>query len=232
MPHIDDKRYAVVSCHVERPLDDVVWEHFSLLQKGRPGGFRVAALMRPPDPAFGEDEERWLERARAAALLGPFGLHTHWTSPTHARPTSGDPAQRVRKEVEWLRGRGLEPRFFSGGGWYTDARLRAALAELGLVDCTATAFRPRYLAEGESHLELAAPAIVDRIVVVPATHSLGTLATGVLGRLPGYVHAYFHDTDLTSARRRAALVVSLRILARRRTPADLAAAAGSVPISP
>jgi hypothetical protein len=232
MPHIDDKRYAVVSCHVERLLDDAVWERFSLLQERRPGGFRIAALMRPPDAAFGEDEERWLERARTAAACGPFGLHTHWTSPTHARPTAGDPAQRVRTEVEWLRGHGMEPKFFSGGGWYTDARLRAALAELGLVDCTATAFRPRYLAESDSHLELTAPALVDGVVVVPATHSLGALARNVLARLPDYVHAYFHDTDLTSTRRRTALAVSLRILARRRIPADLAAAAGSVAISP
>ena len=57
---------AVVSCHVERPLDDDAWRRFDALQRRRPGGFDVIALIRPPDPAHGEDEQRWLERARAA----------------------------------------------------------------------------------------------------------------------------------------------------------------------
>ena len=43
------ERYAVVSCHVERPLDDSVWASFAALQDARPGGFAIAALMRPPD---------------------------------------------------------------------------------------------------------------------------------------------------------------------------------------
>ena len=81
---------------------------------------RLAALRRAPAPparrlrrdradaaarrAYGEDEERWLERARAAAAHGPFGHHTHWTSPTHARPTGGDPARaRPRARARWLR---------------------------------------------------------------------------------------------------------------------------------
>src|SRR6266849_2188605 len=57
--HILHGRYAVVSCHVERPLDDDVWKRFSAVQERRPGGFAIAALMRPP--AEGENEERWLE---------------------------------------------------------------------------------------------------------------------------------------------------------------------------
>ncbi len=232
MPHIDDTRYAVVSCHVEQPLDDQAWGRFSLLQERRPGGFRIAALMRPPDAAAGEDEDRWLVRARSAAARGPFGLHTHWTSPTHARPSGGDPAARVREQVEWLRAKGLEPRLFSGGGWYTDTRVRAVLAELRLADCTATAFRPSYLDDDAPHLELAEPALVDGVVVLPATHSLGMLARGVLASLPRYVHVYCHDTDLLSAPRRAALAAALRVLALRRRPTDLdaAARAAAVPL--
>jgi len=188
---------AVVSCHVERPLDGEAWRRFDALQRARPGGFAVIALMRPPDPAYGEDEGRWLERARAAASRAPFGLHTHWTSPTHARPSGGDPAERVRREAEWLRARGLEPAFFCGGGWYSDEAVRAAVAELGLVDCTPRGGAP-------------APG------VLPTTHSLGQLARAVLGPLPAYVHAYFHDYDLLDARRRAALVAALRLLGLRR----------------
>jgi hypothetical protein len=186
-----------VSCHVERPLDDAAWRRFDALQRRRPGGISVIALMRPPDAAFGEDEDVWLERARLASARAPFGLHTHWTSPTHARPTGGDPAARVRAEVAWLRERGLDPAYFCGGGWYSDADVEAALRELALVDCTPRTGRP-------SDKEL------------PTTHSLGALARAVVGALPQYVHAYFHDFDLLDARRRVALEVALRILARRR----------------
>ena len=182
----------VVSCHLERPLDDDAWRRFDSLRRR----FAVIALVRPPDPAFGEDEERWLERARTIDL---FGLHTHWTSPTHARPTGGEPAERVRREVAWLRERELEPRWFCGGGWYSDDAVRSTVAELELVDCTQRGGMP-------------APG------VLPTTHSLGQLARALLGPLPPYVHAYFHDYDLLEAPRRIALLASLRILHRRIKP--------------
>jgi hypothetical protein len=187
---------AIVSCHVERPLDDDAWDRFDALQRARPGGFAVIALIRPPDPEFGEDETLWLSRARDAAARAPLGLHTHWTSPTHARPTGGDPAARVRREAEWMRGHGVGPAYFCGGGWYTDAAVRAAVRELGLVDCTGREGGP---SEG----------------VLPTTHSLGQLARAVLGPLPHYVHAYFHDYDLLDARRRLALQFALRALGLR-----------------
>jgi hypothetical protein len=158
--------------------------------------FDVIALVRPPDRAHGEDETVWLERARTLPLLG---LHTHWTSPSHARPTGGDPAARVREEAEWMRGHGLEPRWFCGGGWYTDEAVRATVAELGLVDCTIRGGLPH---DG----------------VLPTTHSLGQLVRAVLTpSLPRYVHAYFHDYDLLDARRRLAVIASLHVLGRRRS---------------
>jgi hypothetical protein len=194
---------AAVSCHVEQPLRDETWQRFDALQRSVPGGFDVIALMRPPDAAFGEDEGVWLERARAAAARGPLGLHTHWTSPTHARPSGeGDPAARVRAEADWMRDRGLAPAYFCGGGWYSDEAVRATVAELGLVDCTVRGGEPR-------------------AGVLPTTHSLGALARGVLGPLPGYVHAYFHDYDLLDPLRRAALRFSLAALAHRRAPLEL-----------
>lgn len=223
----DRQRYASVSCHVERPLDDAIWERFSRLQERAPGGFRIAALLRPADPAGGEDGARWLERAREAAARGPLGHHTHWTSPAHARPTGGDPGARVRAEGEALRAAGLRPSLFCGGGWYMDEGVAEAVAALGYADCTATAFTPATLPAGAPTLRLGRPARLvlpsgARLSELPSTHSLGMLVRGVLRRLDApLVHVYFHDTDLLDGRRRRALELALRVLARRRTPARL-----------
>ena len=199
-------RAAVASCHVERLLDDDVWTRFSALVRARPAGFRIAALVRPPD---GEDEARWLERARTLDV--PFGLHTHWTSPSHARPTGGNTAARVRRDLDWLAAHGLRPGYFSGGGWYTDEDVRAVVADAGLVDLTATTFPLPYgggRVVGGPEKDL-----------LPATHTIGMLARSI--RLPDYVHVYFHDTDLADAKRALALRVGLRHLSLRRPVKDL-----------
>ena len=161
MPHMNAKRYAVVSCHVERPLDDDCWRRFSRLQERRPGGFAIAALLRPPDADAGEDAELWLERAREAAERGPLGHHTHFVGPAHARPAAGgaEHAERVRREALWLREHGLEPRLFCGGGWYMDEDVASVLAELGYADCTGTAFVPSYLDEGAPRLSRREPGV-------------------------------------------------------------------------
>jgi hypothetical protein len=213
---------------VERPLDDEVWRRFRSFQQRRPGGFAIAALMRPP--AAGEEEARWLERAREAEACGPFGLHTHWTAPDHARPTGGgaDPADLVREQGRWLSSVGLEATLFCGGGWYFDERVADAVADLGYADCTATAFRPAYLAPDAPHLQLAEPSWLElaggrRLLELPTTHSIGMLARTLFARSPGdqILHAYFHDTDLLDRRRSAALRVALAVLRLRRTPSDL-----------
>jgi hypothetical protein len=229
MPHTEEilhGRYAVVSCHVERPLEDEAWNRFSALQQRRPGGFGIAALVRPP--ADGEDADLWLERAREAQGRGPFGLHTHWTAPDHARPTGGDPAALVRAQGRWLGEAGLSAGFFCGGGWYMDEDVAEAVADLGYADCTGTAFRPEYLPAGAAHLEADEPAWLElpsgrRVLELPTTHSIGMLARGAVGRYDTpVVHAYFHDTDLLDRRRRAALVVGLAVLGARRKALDLA----------
>jgi hypothetical protein len=192
-------RASVISCHLESPLDDESWRRFDELRRR----FDVIALIRPPDPDHGEDGEAWLERARTLELLG---LHTHWTSPSHAKPTGGDPAARVRSDFEWVREHGLEPRWFCGGGWYTDDDVRATVADLGMIDCTPRGGLPS-------------------AGVLPTTHSLGQLARVVLTpALPAYVHAYFHDYDLLDARRRTALRISLRVLGMRRSALDASSA--------
>ena len=239
MPHTTRKRYAVVSCHVERPLDDEVWARFSALQERRPGGFAIAALMRPADPSAGEDEGKWLERAREAATRGPLGHHTHWTAPSHARPTGGATGERVLAEGRRMRELGLAPTLFCGGGWYTDADVAEACAELGYVDCTARARRPPYLAPGEAWASLAEAARIrlpsDRLLAaIPTTHSLGDLGRALVRRsLPPVVHVYFHDTDLADPRRRILLRALLPLLARRAKPTNVdTVAADLVPDSP
>jgi hypothetical protein len=233
------ERYAVVSCHVERPLDDAVWARFVALQRRRPGGFAVAALMRPPDSAFGEDESVWLARAQEAASLGPLGHHTHWTAPDHARPTTAaGTGARVRAEGTLVREAGLAPTLFCGGGWYTDVEVAEACAELDYVDCTPRAQRPPYLPPDERWASLAAPAEVElpsgrTLRAIPTTHSLGDLARAVARRrLPQLVHVYFHDTDLLDARRRALLRGVLPLLARRARVIDLDALVGELPGMP
>jgi hypothetical protein len=216
---------ATVSCHVERPLDDRCWAAFSELQARRPGGFAIAALIRPPDPGAGESETLWLARARIAASRAPLGHHTHWGGAAQARPVDGDAAEQVRREAAWLRDRGLEPRLFCGGGWYTDEDVARALAELGYADCTATAFRPSYLAKDAPRLALDEPGWLRlggaRLLELPSTHSLGMAARAAFGRLPAYVHVYFHDTDLLDSRRRYALTAALTMIGRRRRPTPL-----------
>jgi hypothetical protein len=201
-----------------------VWARYLALLRRRPSGFRIASLLRPPAP--GEDEALFVERALEAARLGPFGHHIHWTSPTHARPTGPDPAAAVRREGAWLRGQGLEPRFFCGGGWYTDAEVMSAVADLGYVDCTATAWRPAYLPPGAERASLDAPAWVRladgrRVLELPTTHSLGAAARSIVRPLPRVVHVHFHDYELLEPARRAAVTVTLGLLASRRQAASL-----------
>jgi hypothetical protein len=237
------ERYAVVSCHAERPLDDAVWAAFERLLRRRPGGFVVTPLLRPPDAASREDERRWLERARIAASLAPLGHHTHWGGPTQARPKGDvDAAALVRAQAQWLREHDLEPRFFCGGGWYLDGAVAETLASFGYVDCTATTFRQSYLADDAPRLQLEGPARLRlpsgaSLLELPSTHSVGTLARGAL-RLHGLVHLHFHDWELVDRRRAFAIEVLLRALRLRRRPltiaelAERAGAAAEIPWPP
>jgi hypothetical protein len=234
------ERYAVVSCHVERPLDDRAWARFSALQARRPSGFAIAALVRPPDSIAGEDEQRWLERARTAAGRGPLGHHTHWTAPDLARPTTGDPAVKVLADGTRFRELELSPTLFCGGGWYLDLEVAEACAELGYVDCTSRPARPAYLPEASPWARLERPANIRlpsgrSLLSIPTTHTPRELTRAFLARrsLPTVVHLYFHDADLLFPRRRALIGIVLPLLARHARPTDLdtlaGALAGSVP---
>jgi hypothetical protein len=138
----------------------------------------------------------------------------------------------VLEEGRRLREVGLTPTLFCGGGWYTDAGVAEACAELGYVDCTPRASRPPYLGKGERWASLASPASIQlpsgRVLrSIPTTHSLGDLARALSRHapLPAVTHVYFHDTDLLDRRRRALVRVLLPLLARRAQPADIDALA-------
>ena len=95
-----------------------------------------------------------------------------------------------------------------------DEGVAAALAELGYADCTATAFRPAYLAAGAPRLALAEPAWLRVGRRAPARAAGDALARhgrpgGGRRACPAYVHVYFHDTDLLDERRRRALTTAL-----------------------
>lgn len=216
-------RYAVASCHVERPLDDDVWRAFERVLELQPGGLVVTPLLRPPAASAAEPEDVWLGRARRAAELAPLGHHTHWGGPTQARPTGAvDAAAVVRTEAEWLRERGLSPRYFCGGGWYMDEPLAETLSSFGYVDCTATTFRQSYLEPEAPRLQLPGPRRLRlgsgaTLLALPATHSIGMLAR-TFHRLPAAVHVHFHDWELLQRSRRTAIVALLSLLGRRRTP--------------
>jgi hypothetical protein len=101
------------------------------------------------------------------------------------------------------------------------------LAELGYADCTATAFRPRYLAADAPRLGASEPCYVQlpsgrQLLELPTTHSLGMLARGLLAPYRrSVVHAYFHDTDLLDPLRRSALAAGLVFLGAKRWQLDL-----------
>src|SRR3972149_11036331 len=92
----------------------------------------------------------------------------------------------------------------------------APLADLGYADCPAPASRPAYLPPGSLRVALAEPAWLRvngrRLLELPSTHSLGMAIRAALRPLPRHVHVYFHDGDLLSRRRRAAIEPGLRTL--------------------
>src|SRR4051812_14312118 len=221
---------GTVSCHVERPLDDAIWARFVEFQRSRPGGFRIAALMRPPSLDAGELEDVWLERAAIAREQGPFGHHTHFGGVERARPPApARAAEHLRHEAQWLRERRFAPRFWCGGGWYLTPDVANVLADFAYVDCTATAFGIKYLAGGAPHVQVAEPSWLRledgrKVLELPATHSPGMAARLVRSPRPiagPVVHVYFHDWELTDRHRAVLLRAVLVVLGRRCRQSDL-----------
>src|SRR5437763_12729372 len=73
IPHMPGSQgYAVASCHVERPLDDRVWQRYSALARRRPGGARPTRLDPPRRrPARARAPDDSLARRRDEGALPP-----------------------------------------------------------------------------------------------------------------------------------------------------------------
>ena len=181
------ERYAVVSCHVERPLDDAVWAAFERLLERRPGGLRrhaAAAAARRRRRGRGASGSS----ARAARpQLAPLGHHTHWGGPTQARPAG-------RRRC----GRGRARARPSGSARAASSRATSAAAagtstsrspRRSPRSATSTARRRRSGSRTSPtdapRLQLAAPRRLRlpsgaSLLELPATHSLGMLGRGLL----------------------------------------------------
>ena len=93
-------RAAVASCHVERLLDDDVWARFRRLLDDPPGGFRVAALVRPPDSEHGEEGSSGSSApVRSRSRSG--------CTPTGPRPRTLGPPAAIRRRASAATSRGF-----------------------------------------------------------------------------------------------------------------------------
>ena len=229
------ERYAVVSCHVERPLDDAVWARFAALQDARPGGFAIAALMRPPDAAHGEDEATWLARAREAVGSGAART-SHALDRAGPRTSDGRPAGgqgRARRDDAC--GTAASPRRCSAAaaGTRTSRSPRHARSS-ATSTARRRASRPPYLGSRR------ALGVAQRSLHASSSRRAGSSARSrrptrsAISRARSrartfrrLVHVYFHDTDLLDRRRRALLHAGLRVLARRADVLDLDTLAAS-----
>ena len=196
-----------------------------------PGGFTIAALMRPARPGRERDAlaRTRADRRRARAPRPPHALGRRDPGTAdrrrsgRARPPRGGVAPRPRPRAD-------ASSAAAAGTRTRPSRPRSPSS--GYADCTATAFRPAYLAGARGGSARGA-----RLAALSArrgcsscrrrTRSAWRHARPSAGARPAYVHVYFHDTDLLDARRaarrsRRALTVLGRAgatdAARRRRP--------------
>jgi hypothetical protein len=200
----------VVSCHVERPLDDETWARFTRFQSSEPGGFRIAALMRPPAPEAEKREDLWLDRVAVARVQAPVGHHTHFGGVAQARPRDfrrGRGPAAPRSRVAQGQGRGapvlVRRRLVS------DAGDRARPHRLRLCGLHSDRLPPRVPANRRAPRPnrgaVLAPAPgwtpTARAPDDPLARDGGQTGADALPITSLPVHVYFHDWDLMDVRR-------------------------------
>ena len=170
------ERYAVVSCHVERPLDDAVWARFSALQGDARAASRSRRCSAHPTPRPARTRAAWLERAREAAARGPLGHHTHWTArTTRGRRPPGPGSACARKASGYASSASRRRSSAEAAGTRTPRSRRPAPSS-GTSTARREATRPAYLAAGERWAFLPAPARIRLPSARAARHSDDALA--------------------------------------------------------
>ncbi len=121
-----------------------------------------------------------LARAGARGRRGRAVRAAHALDRDRARPPDRRRSRGARARAgPAARGaRVSTPTLFAGGGWYWDAGVGEAVAELGYADCTATAFRPPYLEAGRA----AARARRARAARAPVRRAAARAPVDALGR--------------------------------------------------
>ena len=175
--------YAVVSCHVERPLDDAVWDRYRELVR-QPAGraSRSPRCMRAAGRRRGRASASSSGRARRPRSGRSGTTRTGRRRRTRVRPAAIRPS-RCCARAAGCASAGLEPRVLLRRRLVHGRGVLGAVAELGYVDCTATAARPSFLPPGSPRAALDAPAWIRlddgrRVLELPSTHSLGAAARG------------------------------------------------------
>ena len=221
MPPTTPERYAVVSCHVERLLDDRVWARFAELQERRPGGLRSPRCFgRPTRGRRGRGRAPGSSGLARPPTRGPLGHHTHWTAPD---PCAADAAATRRARAGGRRAgcgsTALRPTLFCGGGWYTDRAVARGLCRARLrglhAACVTARLSPRRRRSARARRACAARARRAELARA-ADHALRRRRARGASRRRAcrrVVHVYFHDTDLVDGARRG--VISLRCASSR-----------------
>ena len=222
------KRYAVVSCHVERPLDDACWSRFSRSAGPAPG--------RLPDRSADTTPRCGRRRGRGSA----------GSSGRAGRPSKGRSASTPTSSLPGMHGRqnpgpSTPSACGSEAGWLRESRSRAwrssaaaagtwtrALAEtLSPSSATPTARRPpsgrptsrRARRGSRPPTRRGSPCRAERACSSSPRRTRSAWPPGLrsaVARAATVVHVYFHDTDLLSAAATARSSSPCAVLGRRR----------------
>ena len=240
MPPTVTERYAVVSCHVERPLDARVWARVRRTAAAPAG--RDSRRSAHPASGLRGGRARRDDLARARARRGrprasrpPHALHEPDARPADRRRPgrAGRPGGSVAPRARALR----RPSSAAAAGTRTQAwRRHVPRSDTWTSRRGRRARRTcRTGPPGRSSTGRRGSTSAPRpcSTAVPTTHGAGDLLRAVVRPgLPAQVHAYFHDTDLVDPRRRRLIALGLRLLARRRPASDLDAVAASLDAAP
>ena len=143
--------HAVVSCHVERPLDDRVWDAFESLLGDGPAGSSSRRSCGRHTPLRERTTSCGSSARVACSALAPLGHHTHWGGPSQARPQGEVDAAAVVRRGGCVASR-ARPRAAASSAAAGGTSTRRSRRDTRVVRATSTAprrrFRQQYLRRG------------------------------------------------------------------------------------